>query len=69
MNNNRQELIDLIYAYLDGRATEEQATRLNATLRADEASRDLYLKLADIHSCLAVEEGLWVGQLDRKSVV
>jgi hypothetical protein len=67
MNNDRQELIDLIYAYLDGRATEEQATRLNATLRADEASRDLYLKLADIHSCLAVEEGLWVGQLAGKN--
>jgi hypothetical protein len=59
MNGSHQELIDLIYACLDGRATDEQSSHLNARLRTDSAARDLYLQLADIHSCLAVEECLW----------
>lgn len=60
MNTEREELIHLIHACLDGRATDAQASRLNALLREDAAVRDLYLQLADTHSCLAVDESLWM---------
>lgn len=60
MNRQSEELIELIHACLNGCATDEQASRLNAELRADAAARDLYLQLADTHSCLAVDESLWV---------
>jgi hypothetical protein len=56
------ELQSLIHAYLDGHATEEEAARINALLRTDSAVRDLYLQLADTHSCLAVDEQLHVGR-------
>jgi hypothetical protein len=59
MNTDREELLSLIDAGLDGRATADQAIRLNAWLRSDPAARDLYLQLADTHSCLAVDESLW----------
>jgi hypothetical protein len=35
--------------------------RLNELLRADPAAREEYLRLADMHSCLAVDEQLWVA--------
>ena len=60
MNTEPEELIQLIHACLDGRATEAQASRLNARLRGDAAARDLYLQLADTHSCLAADESLWM---------
>lgn len=63
MNNDHQELSDLIQACLDGQATDEQITRLNAQLRTDAAARDLYLQLADAHSCLAVDESLWMDEI------
>ena len=63
MKNDHPELSDLIQACLDGRATDEQITRLNAQLRSDAAVRDLYLQLADTHSCLAVDESLWMDDI------
>ena len=60
MNADYEALSQMIHACLDGRATEAQASRLNALLREDAAARDLYLQLADTHSCLAVEESLWM---------
>ncbi len=60
MNADQQQLTDLIHACLDGRRTEAQTAALNARLRAEAAARDLYLKLADTHSCLAVDESLWM---------
>lgn len=60
MTTDHRELLDLIHACLDGRATEAQAAALNARLRADAAARDVYLQLADAHSCLAVDESLWM---------
>ena len=63
MKNDHPELSDLIQACLDGQATDEQITRLNARLRSDAAARDLYLQLADTHSCLAVDESLWMDDL------
>ena len=61
MNKSHQELVALIHDCLDGHANEEQASRLNTILRTDAAARDLYLQVADVHSCLAVDEGLWGG--------
>lgn len=60
MNTDDQKLSDLIQACLDGRATDEQAALLNSRLRSDESARDLYLQMADVHACLAVDESLWV---------
>ena len=60
MNAEYEALSQMIHACLDGRATEAQASRLNALLREDAAARDLYLQLADTHSCLAVDESLWM---------
>lgn len=59
MNAPPDEWHALIQAGLDGHATAEQAERLNALLRDDPAARNLYLELADTHSCLAVDEQLW----------
>lgn len=68
MNTDHEELIELIHACLDGRATDQQASRLNARLRADAAARDLYLQLADTHSCLAVDESLWADVISSERV-
>jgi hypothetical protein len=64
MDTDHEELNELVQAHLDGRATEEQAFRLNATLKMNKTARDLYLQIADTHSCLAVDEGLWVDQVN-----
>ncbi len=61
MNTDSEKLTQLIHACLDEQASVEQASQLNARLRTDPAARDLYLQLADIHSCLSVDEGLWMG--------
>lgn len=63
MNTDHEELIQLIHACLDGQATDVQASLLNSRLRGDAAARDLYLQLADTHSCLAVDESLWMDSL------
>lgn len=63
MNNEDDELSDLIHASLEGRVTEEQIEFLNAKLRSDGAARDLYLQMADMHSCLAVDESLWMNDI------
>ena len=52
-------LADSIQAALDGRASEAEIEFLNGELRRNSAARDLYLQMADLHSCLAVEERLW----------
>ena len=71
MSHSSLELTDLIHAFLDGRATDAEVDRLNAMLLADAAAREMYLRLADMHSCLAVDEQLWVepahrtGDVDR----
>ena len=63
MSKDHQELNDLIQSCLDGLATDEQVLLLNSALRSDEAARDLYLQLADTHSCLAVDESLWMEDI------
>lgn len=60
MKTDHEALSQLIHACLDGRATEAQVYGLNVRLREDAAARDLYLQLADTHSCLSVDEGLWM---------
>jgi hypothetical protein len=60
MNTDHEAFVQLILSCLDGRATDAEASRLNARLRVDAAARDLYLQLADTHSCLAVDESLWM---------
>ncbi len=67
MNDTSLELTDLIHAFLDGRATDAEVDRLNEMLLADAAAREMYMQLADTHSCLAVDEQLWVEPL-RESV-
>ena len=65
------ELTDLIHAFLDGRATDAEVDRLNEMLLVDSEARATYVQLADMHSCLAVDEQLWVepahrtGDVDR----
>lgn len=59
MKNDHADLAHLIHACLDERASDAQVCELNARLRADAKARDLYLQLADTHSCLAVDESLW----------
>lgn len=51
----------LVHAYLDGVADEAEVTRLEAQLAGHPKARDEYLRLADLHACLAVDEALWVG--------
>ena len=60
MKKDLDEVVALIHAYLDGFASQEEVARLNNSLRIDPAARDLYLQLADTHSCLAVDERLWI---------
>lgn len=60
MSHSSPELTGLIHAFLDGRATDAEADRLNELLLADPAAREAYVQLADMHSCLAVDEQLWV---------
>jgi len=60
MSQSSPELTDLIHAFLDGRATDAEAGRLNEILLADAEAREMYVQLADMHSCLAVDEQLWV---------
>lgn len=60
MNKDLHELQTLTHACLDGVATPEQSARLNALLRSDPVARDRYLELADAHSCMAVDEQLWL---------
>jgi hypothetical protein len=60
MSHIPSDLTDLIHSFLDGRATDAEAVRLNDLLLADPAAREEYVWLADVHSCLAVDEQLWV---------
>ncbi len=69
MNATPNEWHELIQAGLDGHATAEQSERLNALLRDNPRARDLYLELADINSCLAVDEQLWSENREATSTV
>lgn len=59
MSMPSDQLVRLIQAHLDGQLTHEDLVRLNACLRNNPRARDLYLEMADAHSCLAVDEHLW----------
>jgi hypothetical protein len=67
VNATSHEWHALIQASLDGQATAEQSERLNVLLRENPAARDLYLELADTHSCLAVDEQLWIVERESPS--
>ena len=69
MSHSSLELTDLIHAFLDGRATDAEVDRLNELLLADPAARATYVQLADMHSCLAVDEQLWVEPTRRTGEV
>ncbi|MEY2598943.1 MAG: hypothetical protein RLZZ142_1202 [Verrucomicrobiota bacterium] len=60
--NDTGPLLEVIHACLEGRASESDWKFLNEQLRHNSAARDLYLEMADLHSGLSVEEGLWVGR-------
>ena len=53
---NRDELTDLAMRFIDGRATDEEATALSLELAANAESRRSYLRLARLHAALATEE-------------
>ncbi|MDB6071028.1 MAG: hypothetical protein JWL81_2199, partial [Verrucomicrobiales bacterium] len=62
---NREEWPDLIQSALDGMPDDtggSRAARLNELLRNQAEARELYLQMADVHSCLAVDEKLWVDE-------
>ena len=69
MSHSSLELTDLIHAFLDGRATDAEIDRLNELLLVDSEAREMYVQLADMHSCLAVDEQLWVEPTRRTSEV
>jgi hypothetical protein len=50
----------LVHAYLDGAAGDADVARLESLLAGDPEARDEYLRLADLHACLAVDEAVWV---------
>ncbi|MCE9630187.1 MAG: hypothetical protein K8S94_05640 [Planctomycetia bacterium] len=56
---NISDLDALIHACLDGRATDEEMSRIEGLLATDPGARDRYLCLADLHACLAIDEALW----------
>ena len=62
MNGAPDKLTELIDAYLSGNASEEQVEQLSVRLRSDEAAREQFLGIADVHACLAVDESLWAGR-------
>ncbi len=53
------EFDTLAAAWLDGRATEQQAERLGETVVASPEARDRLLSLARLHACLAIDTTLW----------
>lgn len=53
---NRDKLTDLVMRFIDGRATDEEATALSLELAANAESRRSYLRLARLHAALATEE-------------
>lgn len=49
----------LAAAWLEGRATDDQAARLGELVEASPAARDRLLGLADVHACLMTDAALW----------
>lgn len=74
MNPVPEEWPALIQSVLDEASGENEhdagtrTAQLNALLRSDAAARDLFLQMADIHSCLAVDELLWVGDIGTVAI-
>lgn len=68
MNEKPFTLEDLAHAFLDGAASDDEVARLESMLEADPAAREAYLRLADVHACLAVDEQLWAEPADRTSI-
>ena len=66
--NADTEFHALVSACLDGHASEAQLQRLNHLLRTDPLCLDAYLELADIHSCLTLDESLRPEPLQPASV-
>lgn len=54
---DRNELRELAFAWMDGRATPAQQEALNELLRSDNSVRDEFLALVDLHACLVTESG------------
>ncbi len=61
MSFTHTELSSLIQRHFEGQLTDEEINALNMQLRTELAACDLYLQLADLHSCLSVDEQLWVA--------
>jgi hypothetical protein len=64
MPDRDNDLTDLMHRCLDGTADAAAIARLNDRLRTDAAARAIYLELADLHACLAVDESLWAAASD-----
>lgn len=62
MNDPHGDMRRLMNDFLDGVASDDQVVRLEELLVADDAAREEYLQLADLHACLAVDETLWAGE-------
>ncbi len=58
------EFDTLAAAWLDGRATPEQAERLGEIIVASPEARDKLLALAELHACLAIDTTLWNAQAE-----
>lgn len=56
-----EELLDLIDAYLAGDISEAQSEFLSDQLRDDEQARAQFIRAADIHANLSVDESLWTS--------
>lgn len=59
MKNPSPELQALVADYLSAGLAPERQQRLEELLRADPAARDDFLRMADLHACLAADESLW----------
>jgi hypothetical protein len=58
------ELDALASSWLEGHATDEQASRLGKLVEASPTARDRLLGLADLHAHLATDAGLWADLIE-----
>lgn len=66
MNSENTDLDSLVNACLDGHASDAQLQTLNHLLRTDRGAVEVYLQLADLHSCLSLKETVWAGGLGKR---
>lgn len=59
MSDTQPGFEDLAHAFLDGAASDDDVARLESLLETDSVARESFLRLADLHACLAVSEHLW----------